>query len=537
MNSDSKQGVMITTTLVTTPVLVAAGMALICSILFHGAELINFSINADEEHLVGRPHPALYVLNGRWGQYLLSYFVLPEQVFPITSLAICLSALAASFVLLVKKFGIRSWQSVVVASPFFFGFPILLYNFAYSNNSFAIGLGILSSTVALYAAETRSVARFVATSALLAFGISVYQSVLFFAVVVFLAESLFASELNGGSQSTWRKWRWYASVFIGGLALYFIVSYLLLEWYKANIIYVDTFIHVNALLDSPGIIVSRTLGQMWEVYSGSSPVFMGQNLYYRLLIVVFLVTIMWHALAGRSHLTTAVVLLAIVFVPFLLYPIALGYMPFRTLLGVPAATAVVALFSTELSLDWIRRWVLLPLSLLLVVEFSAINNRQYYAGHWGTERDKLLASQIALRINELSPGQRTFKIAVVGSGPAYDDVVVPAVPFSTLGASLFSITGGNPTRIASFLRFVSHADFIPMNPVASGANLTPKYQEHCEKILSFAATMPSWPVQGSVAQMGDIFVIKLSEPTPGQIQTACLNRQSLFCSRPSHGQP
>ena len=325
MKRDSKQGVMITTTLITTPVFVAAGMALICSILFHGAELINFSINADEEHLVGRPHPALYVLNGRWGQYLLSYFVLPEQVFPITSLAICLSALAASFVLLVKKFGIRSWQSVVVASPFFFGFPILLYNFAYSNNSFAIGLGILSSTAALYAAETRSVARFLATSALLAFGISVYQSVLFFAVVIFLAESLFASELNGGSQSTWRKWRWYASVFIGGIAIYFIVSYLLLAWYKANIIYLDSFIQVNALLDSPGIIVSRTLGQMWEVYSGSSSVFMGQNLYYRLLIVVFLGTITWHALAGRSYLTTAVVLVAIVFVPFLLYPTCLLY--------------------------------------------------------------------------------------------------------------------------------------------------------------------------------------------------------------------
>ena len=534
MELRSKQRFILSYSLLTKPVFVAAGMALICSLLFHGSELLNFSINADEEYLIGRPHPALYVLNGRWGQYLLSYFVLPEQIFPITSLAICLSALAASFVLLVKKFEIRFWQSVVVASPFFLGYPIFLYNFAYSNNSFAIGLGLLSSTAALYTAEKRSVARFLATSALLAFAISVYQSVLFFAIVVFLAESLFASQPVGGSVSIWFRWRWYAAVFIGGVAVYFLVSYLLLSWYNANIFYVDAFIQVNALIVSPGKIISRTLGQLWEVYSGSSPIFVGQNLYYRLLIVVFLGIITWHIIAVKSHLGTVAVLLAIVFVPFLLYPIALGYMPFRTLLGVPAATAVFALFATERAPEWIRRWILLPISLLLIIEFSAVNNRQYYAGFWGTERDKLLASEIVLRIQQLAPRQKIYKIAVVGVRPTYDNVVIPAVPTSTLGASLFSITGDSQ-RIAAFLRFISDASFVAVNPFVSAAKLVPAYQEQCEKILLYAGKMPSWPVQGAVAQMGEIFVIKLSEPTTRQIQVACQNRRSVFCSE-NHGQ-
>ena len=507
--------------LITTPIFVAAIMALICSFVFHGVELFNFSINADEEYLVGRPPAIVYVLTGRWGQYLASRLILPEQIFPITSLMICLSAFAASFILLVNKFQIRSWQSTVTAAPFFFGFPVLLYNFAYNNNSFVLGLGILSSTAALYVMRRRSLLTFFAASGLIAFGISVYQSVLWFSILIFLADLLFWLRQEGRSQSIGTKVSWYALVLFGGMTVYLIIGYLFLAWFGVGVAYVDSFLHFKSLLVSPIAILTRTISQIAEIYSGSSPVFMGQNLYYRLSMLVLVGIIAWYLIGLRTKGTIlGIFFLAIPFVPFLQNPTVLGFMPFRTLVGVPAATAVVALFATEVAPEWIRRWILLPLSLLLIVEFSAINNRQYYAGHWGTERDKLLASEIVLRIRELAPAQKTYRIAVVGVGATYDDVIVPAVPTSTLGASLFAITG-DPGRIAAFLRFVSDANFVPINRFISAANLPPGYKEQCERVLVFAAKMPSWPIHGSVAKMGDVFVIKLSEPTPRQIQMAC----------------
>ena len=521
--------------LITTPLVVAAGMALLCSFVFHGSELFNFSINADEEHVIGKPPLVIYALTGRWGLYLATLLVLPEQIFPITSLTICLSAFAVSFGLLVNKFQIRSWQSVIVAAPFFFGFPILLYIFAYNNNSFALGLGILSSTISLYITRKRSLPDLLMGALLIAFGISVYQAVIWFTILIYMADLLFLSRQEEYVQSIWRTIGWYMIVLFSGMAVYLVVWYLFLLWFGAPVVYVDSYLHLDALFVSPLAILTRTFSQISQIYFGSSPVFMGQNLYYRLLMFTFGSIVAWYVFRERRK-WIIVLLLSMLLVPFLQYPTALGYMPFRTLVSVPAATAVLALFATDVSPDWIRRWILLPLSLLLIIEFSAINNRQYYAGMWGTERDKLLASEIVLRIRELVPGQKSFRIAVVGMGPHYDDVIVPAVPTSTLGASLFSITGGDAGRIAPFLRFVSDASFVPINPFVSDAKLLPGYQEQCERILVFAAKMPPWPVHGSIAQMGDAFVIKLSEPTPRQIQMACRGRQSQFCTGANHGE-
>ena len=185
----------------------------------------------------------------------------------------------------------------------------------------------------------------------------------------------------------------------------------------------------------------------------------------------------------------------------------------------PVAAATITLMATEVAPEWIRRWLLLPLSLLLIIEFSAINNRQYYAGQWRTERDKLVASQIVHQIRALSPAEKTYRIAVVGAGPAFNDVIVPIVPTSSLAWSIFEITGGNPRRIANYLGLVSHAKFHPAVP------------EQYEKSIIFAAAMPLWPKPGSIALMGDVVVIKFGDPTALQVRHACLSRQSEFCSR------
>ena len=212
-------------------------------------------------------------------------------------------------------------------------------------------------------------------------------------------------------------------------------------------------------------------------------------------------------------------LTAIVAAPFVQHPINNGDMPYRTLIALPAAVAVLTLFATEASGPRLRRWIILPIMAIVMIQFSAINNKQYYAGHWALERDKVLGTQILSRIEELVPKESTYTLAVVGQGPAKRDALIPKVPSSTLGASFFRWDSGSRGRVAAFLNFLSNATFNPAT------------DDQMEKAFEAAGGMPSWPEPGSIARADGVVLIKLSEPTAGQLQLLCKHRQSEFCAK------
>src|SRR6478609_5976379 len=82
----------------TPPVRTAIAMALICSLLFHGSQLLIFGIDPDEEHMLGPVQALGFISQGRWGAYLLFRFLLPESIFPITAPTLFLVFYGAAFV-------------------------------------------------------------------------------------------------------------------------------------------------------------------------------------------------------------------------------------------------------------------------------------------------------------------------------------------------------------------------------------------------------------------------------------------------------
>jgi hypothetical protein len=194
-------------------------------------------------------------------------------------------------------------------------------------------------------------------------------------------------------------------------------------------------------------------------------------------------------------------------------------MPYRTLIALPAAIAVLALFATEASPQRLRTWLILPLMVVVIVEFSAANNKQYYAGHWALERDKLLGTQIISRREETFPTETTHTIAVVGAGPVKQDALIPMVRSSTLGTSFFRWDLGNCFRIAAFLNFLSTATY-------RCADL-----DQMERAFEAASKMPYWPAQGSIASADGVIAIKFSEPSAFQLSILCARRSSDFCTK------
>jgi hypothetical protein len=506
------------------PVLaVAIAAAIFCCLFFHGYEVFQYTLSIDEELMLGGINPLQYIQLGRWGAFLLWWLRTP---LPITPMVAGLALYSIAFVLLMRQFQIKNWESVVAASGIFFGFPVLLHAFAFSNLTLTIGLGTLVAVSALRVASVRSAARFVLAALLVALSVGLYQSFFYFVLVIFLADLArqiwLANDFVWKEQ--WRRFAWYGAIVASGLLLYGIIVGVLLTAFNQQLDYVPGYVRPETLAAHPLTILKISAHHALSLYSGAAATFVGFNRLYRLLALVCLAVLAWTAIvqwrkAKGASLLWVALLAAILAAPFVQHPINGGDMPLRTLVGLPAAAAVLVLFASEASPQLLRRWVILPLAVLVIVEFSAINNKQYYAGHWALERDKLLGGQIISRIEEMFPKETTYTIAVVGEGPVKNDALIRYVPSSTIGASFFQWDGGNPDRIAAFLNFLSSAKFSPAS------------REQTERAFEAAEAMPSWPDHGSIARGDGVVIIKLSKPNALQLRLLCAGRNSEFCAK------
>jgi hypothetical protein len=421
-------------------------------------------------------------------------------------------------VLFLRLLRVKHWETALVAAPFYFGFPVLLYNL-FNNLALDCGIAAVVAILALYAAERLGTVWFVAASLLVAVSISFYQSFLFFAFVAFAGRCVSKVWFEGQGLSAGQGVKYctrHLCIVISGLVLYILIALLFLFFLGEHLTYLGNYYYPNMLINSPVLVIKRTVHEMWQLYSGSAPSFVGKNLYYRILLVSCAGALLFHiASQARSRpgaaRILAVLLMAILISPFLQLPLSRGSMPYRALVSLPLAVAIIALVSTETSSQKLRRWLLAPLAALLIIEFSVVNNRQYYAGHWALQRDTIIGAQIIEDIRKIAPLDGRYTIALVGSGPVYDDEIVPLIPDSTVGASFFAWDGGNAIRVANFLRFLSDAKF------------TPAPREKQCAAFEDARGMPSWPAPGFVAQRGNTFIIKLSEPTQQQLDfLSCL---------------
>jgi hypothetical protein len=502
---------------------VAIGVAIFCCLFFHGYEVFQYNLSIDEELMLTKVNLLNYVRLGRWGSFFFSWLRAP---LPVTPMLGGLAFYSAAFVLLMRRLGIQHWQSISVAAVFFFGFPTLLYAFAFSNLTLSLGVGTLVSVLVVYVASIRTPARFLLAAFGVAFVTAIYQTLLFFLMVVVLADlaKTFFDKENISWRDCARLGLWYAGILIFGLLIYGLIYFGLLTYFQQQVDYLPSYLAPEKIFAHPIVIAKISLQQIWKVYSGTSPMFVGYKQPYRLAALLLVVILAIATIASFLKkpwlgIVSAALLIGIAAAPFLQHPLNGGEMPYRTLVAVPAAAAVLGLFATEAAPEPLRRWVLLPLMVLVAFQFSAINNKQYYAGHWALERDKVLGIQIISRIQEMFPEETAYTIAVVGKGPLKYDALIPNVPSSTLGTSFFWWDEGNDSRIAAFLNFLSSAKFTVADP------------DQVERAYQTSATMPSWPDRGSIARVDGVVLIKLSPPTKEQVKRLCGGRTSQFCAK------
>ena len=138
------------------------------------------------------------------------------------------------------------------------------------------------------------------------------------------------------------------------------------------------------------------------------------------------------------------------------------------------------------------------LSLLCAVcfiGFASDANRLFYAQSLVVQADRDLSNRIVDRIYALGglPETQPTMVDFVGAHTMRASPAFPRIRSSTLVASFFEWR--QPWRIASFMRSMGY----DLRPIAAPPALIDRIK-----------AMPSWPADGSVQRMGEIFVVKFS---------------------------
>jgi hypothetical protein len=506
-------------------ILAAVALGAVAILFFHGFEIFNFTLSIDEELNLGGEDILLNIQQGRWGQALRILLLMPDTTAPVVSIGGGLMLYAGAFVLLIRQLEIQHWAAVAVASPLFFGFPTLVQALAFSDLVLALGIGSLLTIIALSAAVRMRFTCAALAVLLITVSVSLYQSLLFFAMVVFLADLVRrAWALSSLDRALLFRTATYAGIIVSSAALYALVTHLLLRILNLQLVHITQFSDTGLLGANS---LRMTIEEILSLYDGTAAPFLHWAGYYQILIALCGLVLAFGLIRTSQislvlALGIASLLAAMLVTPFLQHPLAGGHMPYWVLMSLPVATAVIALFGAELSPPTMRSYVLLPLAGLAAIQFSWISNRQYYAGHWALERDKAVANEIISRVQEVKTGRNGYLIAVIGDLQPLPSPLAPFVPYSTVGASFFEWDGGNAARIAGLLNLLSEAKFAIPHPVL--------YREAFE----IAAAMPSWPAKGSIVARGDVIIVKLSESTPPQLERLCPGETAGICARYRH---
>jgi hypothetical protein len=275
--------------------------------------------------------------------------------------------------------------------------------------------------------------------------------------------------------------------------------------------YVEGFIQIDALLHDPKAILGRTLRFAWSMLSGSADVYLekGRIVAVTLLLAALLALVgAWRACRSAGDIVLLLSIVAgFVIVPLLVPATNVGAVSYRHLLGVPVAFAGLVFMAATTKTPRIARPLLAVLCGVCLLGFVNTANRLIYEQSLVAAADRDLATRIMERAALLgfAVGDRPIRAEFAGARAMPPSPSLPRVGSSTLGASFFEWDGGNPWRIAAFMRSLGFIVTI-VTPAERAA------------LHSRIAAMPSWPDRAAVQDIDGVLVVKLSDYTPMQRQ-------------------
>ncbi|MDR7222769.1 glucosyltransferase domain-containing protein [Aminobacter aminovorans] len=484
--------------------------AIFCAIYFF--ELASFPLSIDEELAAFRTDASVWVAQGRWGAYLIETIIMPQPILPFITPGIFGAGCVVAYLLVMDMIG-QSELSLTEYACFaiFCGFPTWFFIVEFYSNIAAVGIAFAFMTFAVWLANrqngSKPILQFCCAIAAGAFAFSIYQSLAPAMLTMGIAIAVLRA-LRGSEESFSKNLVRIGFLLAGSLMLYAVGLIAFKAFITLRSEYFDSLFQPAVLFQQPFAVASRALTAMADAIGLRQHGYGAALWAIPPLLALGGAAIFFGPSRQRIGLTAAAAVSLVV--PFGLHLVSAGNMPMRSLVGVPIAIwlfTYAAVDSRHSKLRVPARVMLLAALFQILVIQNSYQASSYLAG----KHDALLATSVQQRLS-LAPGfdpKITYALSTFGSRPF--TTVYPRPDNSTVGHSFFEWDGGNPWRIASYMRLLGFT------------NLTGATPEQVDQTIVRLATLPVWPAPGSVQIDGSIALVRLGE-TPSYANQQALKR-------------
>lgn len=494
----------------------------VVGILAYAADIFTFSLNIDSEnHAYGFGAKGGWVSQGRWGMYLLNEILLPDAIMPVIPNLIAVLGTVLGAVFFVHTLSPTRGIADYLAAPITIACPIIYFAFYFTTLGYGLGVAFAATSYGVYLLSRGTWKVAAAAIPFFCFGIAVYQAVLPLIVVMFslFVVALIMRDPAITMRTVIRHCLQFTVALIFGYVLCVAISKAMLAYINIpfDTGYISNFMNYQLSWE----YFSQALDKTWPIavnyFTGGKDYYLYdlvslKGLFYFSLIIA-LVRILTAGSAWYLRVFAVLLLFAALVAPMVMHLMNNGYMPPRTVLGVPQVLAALVFFAAS-SKSKLVRSVTAVLAVACLYNFCVVNNRYAFSNYMTWQADRELSVKIQQRIAEVLPRvdstsniDNVYAIEIVGW------VERPETPIfiqrEVIGASFYKWAAGDVERTALLFRTMGVTRY---RAATKAERLT---------VVEKTKTMPSWPFPGSVDVINGIIVIKFREYNPNQFLAMC----------------
>lgn len=480
----------------------------------YGFELFNLNLTIDEElYAVGVDSRINWIIEERWGMYLLQTFILPNPIVPFVPLGIALFFHILSIFLLLDVWEVKSYWWQILGGSLILTYPGWTYVYVFSSLSYGVGIGLfmMSLSVWFYAhienIRYKWIAFLPAT-----FAFALYQALIPTFLLVFFV--FFVLKTKRKAHVTIAHLvHFLLLVLFAGLS-YYIIQQIFVRTMNVQLGYVENhFLPISDILDLR-LNLNASIESAWKLYGGDIAIYtLSVFALPSLIIILIIKSIFCNSQNWRYRLFEFALIVCILILP-LIPMLFMKVIKLRFLLGLSFSIAALLIIGVENCKIRAYHWLVSFVAILTILQFITSTNQLFGATHITLQSDRVLAAQMIERIEmarSQSPRPDQVKyIEVIGSFQKTPTLINPnPYNYEIIGKSIFEFNGGVSRRIVAFLKILSYDELQPL-PLDRRA-----------EFISIATTMPAWPRMGSVQVVNDTVLVKFDSYSEVQIKQIC----------------
>ncbi len=482
-------------------------------IVTFGFELFNLNLTIDEELAALRTqlNPG-FITSGRWGLYLLTKSFFPKQVIPVIPLFFTLLCQSLSILFLLDLLKIEKQKERIIIASLGLVWPGLVFLYSFSFVNFAVGFGFLCISLSLFALVRAKNALRLLAALPIALVFSIYQPLAQPLVMVFIFYALY--RWNDEYKNLFRFLL--SALFALGLGyvLYYAVQQLFLFANNTQSSdYVSHYFDISGLFQNLSWYVQKLARLAYNIFVGDSSFYgiaiRSLPIFLMFAGILIFVTHYKNRIKNGNFILFLGLLGVFSILPFIGGVLTKGYIPYRSLLGVPIFLMGWAALALKYASP--RAKVILGvLAVFTLFQFALSTNHLFASSAFAYEEDKLLAYQLVERIEDEKASASSGYIQYIEMIGYVDRPSTPLVSrIENIGASFFGWDQGNTSRVVNFLRVLGYSapDALPVEKRA--------------EFVSSGIQMPFWPAFGSVQIIGNTVLVKFSPYSETQIKEIC----------------